>query len=91
MLKVFYFNPLRTCCYVVWNDVRQCVIIDPGAINDGERQRLASFVEQEQLSVEAILLTHGHFDHVFGLKDAAARWPVPVFMSPRDQSVFEGS
>ena len=91
MLKVFYFNPLRECCYVVWNDARQCVIIDPGAINAHEQQRLADFIGQEELSVVAILLTHGHFDHVFGLKDAAARWPVPVYMHHKDDSVFEGS
>lgn len=91
MLKVFYFNPLRECCYVVWNNARQCVIIDPGAISPREQERLAAFIEGEGLSVEAILLTHGHFDHVFGLKDAAARWPVPVYMHHKDDSVFEGS
>lgn len=91
MLKVFYFNPLRECCYVVSNGARECVIIDPGAINDREQQRLADFIAQEGLSVAAILLTHGHFDHVFGLKDAAARWPVPVYMHHKDDSVFAGS
>ena len=91
MLKVFYFNPLRECCYVVWNDDRQCVIIDPGAMYEREQQRLADFISQEHLTPCAILLTHGHFDHVFGLKDAAARWPSPVYMHPKDQSVFESS
>ncbi|MBP5505569.1 MAG: MBL fold metallo-hydrolase [Bacteroidales bacterium] len=91
MIKVFYFNPLRECTYVVWNDERQGVIIDPGAITVREQQRLADFVEAEGLQVKAILLTHGHFDHVFGLKDAAARWDVPVYMHHKDQSVFEGS
>ena len=91
MYKVFYFNPLRECCYVVWNDARQCVIIDPGALTLREQERLAVFVEEEGLQVVAILLTHGHFDHVFGLKDAAERWPVPVYMHHKDDSVFEGA
>ena len=91
MLKVFYFNPLRECCYVVWNDCGECVIIDPGALTTREQQRLADFVAQENLTPKAILLTHGHFDHIFGLKDAAWRWQVPVYMHHKDQSVFEGS
>ena len=89
MYKVFYFNPLRECTYVVWNDGRQCVIIDPGALSLREQERFADFIEQEQLDVKAILLTHGHFDHVFGLKDAAKRWPVPVYMHGKDKLVFE--
>ena len=91
MLKVFYFNPLRECCYVVWNTGGECVIIDPGALSPREQQRLADFVAQENLTPKAILLTHGHFDHIFGLKDAARRWQVPVYMNHKDQSVFEGS
>ena len=89
MYKVFYFNPLRECTYVVWNENRQCVIIDPGAITSREKERLADFIEQEGLQVEAILLTHGHFDHIFGLQDAAQRYQVPVYMHPKDQ--FEGA
>jgi glyoxylase-like metal-dependent hydrolase (beta-lactamase superfamily II) len=91
MLKVFYFNPLRECTYVIGNPVGECVIIDPGALTQREQQRLADFVAQERLFPRAILLTHGHFDHIFGLKDAALRWGVPVYMHHKDQSVFEGS
>ncbi len=91
MYKVFYFNPLRECTYVVWNGNRQCVIIDPGAITAREQERLAGFIGQEGLKVEAILLTHGHFDHIYGLNDAVQRYQVPVYMHPKDQSVFEGA
>ena len=91
MYKVFYFNPLRECTYVVSNNARECVIIDPGAITERERERLAGYIGEEKLQVRAVLLTHGHFDHIFGLKDAVERWSVPVYMHPKDQSVFEGA
>ena len=91
MYKVFYFNPLRECCYVVWNEAKECVIIDPGALSMREQDRFAEYIAGESLLVRAILLTHGHFDHVFGLKDAVFRWSVPVYMHPKDQSVFDGS
>ena len=65
MLKVFYFNPLRECTYVIGNDGGECVIVDPGAINSREQERLAEFIEAEGLQVKAILLTHGTL-HLLG-------------------------
>ena len=50
---------LGTCCYVVWREGREdCVVIDPGA--EPERIRQAA----QGRRIAAILLTHGHFDHI---------------------------
>lgn len=84
--KTLYFNPLRECCYIVWDEPsRQCVVIDPGCYDAGEFHRLQRFVEEEKLSVTRILLTHGHFDHIFGLAAAARQWSVPVAIHPDDR------
>ena len=88
MYKVFYFNPLRVCNYVLYNGSGECVIVDPGAGSDAERARLEGFIDKQGLSVKAILLTHGHFDHVLSLRQAAAKWQVPVYMHPADSGVF---
>ena len=86
LYKTLYFNPLRECCHVVWDESsRAAVVIDPGCYNQGEFLRLEGFVEQEKLDVTRILLTHGHFDHIFGLTKAAGRWPVPVALHPADR------
>lgn len=59
---------LGTCCYVVWREGgSECVVIDPGA----EPERICKAAEGKRIA--AILLTHGHFDHigaVAGLKTA---------------------
>ena len=85
LYKTLYFNPLRVCCHIVWDEPsRTAVVIDPGCYDQGEFLRLERLVEQEKLGVSRILLTHGHFDHIFGLAKAARRWPVPVAMHPAD-------
>lgn len=89
MTKVFYFNQFRECTYVLWDSTNECVIIDPGCFTDHERQRLADFIDSNGLKPVKILLTHGHFDHIFGLEWAMRKWDVQAYLHPDDSSQFE--
>lgn len=66
-LKVFQFNMLPTNTYVVWDDTREAVVIDPAGYYATEQQALTQFIVDNTLTVKHILLTHFHFDHVFGV------------------------
>ena len=83
-IKVFYFNPLRECCYVIWDGTPDCAIIDPGCYGGGEFSRLAAFVEDNGLKPVRILLTHGHFDHIFGLQRCVDKWAPIVNINQED-------
>lgn len=78
VFKTFYFNSLRTCCYVLWDASGECIIIDPGCENAGECSRLESFIEKEGLRPLYIANTHAHFDHVMGNAFVQKRWSVPA-------------
>lgn len=47
-------------CSVIWDEQKNAAIIDPG----GEADKLIRFIEENELQLQKILLTHGHLDHV---------------------------
>ena len=65
--------------------------MDPGSNGPREFQRLADFVSANGLQPVKVLLTHGHFDHILGVADAAATWPVEVYLHPADRSLLAKS
>lgn len=69
IVKTFYFNPYRECTYVIYKErAHECIIIDCGAYDQRERQRLADFIRDNQLSPVAHLITHTHPDHICGVE-----------------------
>ena len=65
-IKVFYFNELRVCTYLLWDDTCECVIVDCGCGNENECKRLQQFMAGHNLTPVLLLNTHGHFDHTMG-------------------------
>jgi glyoxylase-like metal-dependent hydrolase (beta-lactamase superfamily II) len=69
----------QTNCYIVQNGDR-CFLIDPGY----EAARILAFLEEKGLTAEAILLTHGHFDHVGAVRELAAELDCKVYIHEGD-------
>ena len=63
-VKRFGFNTTRANCYVVSDETKECVIIDPCAVSKYERNRLVDFIHKEDLKPVRCLLTHAHYDHL---------------------------
>lgn len=79
----FPVGQLQANCYVLAPaEGGRCVVVDPGQeAVDAITERL----EQHRLSVAGILLTHGHFDHVFSAAELARTHDVPVWLHPTDR------
>ena len=72
----FAAGPFQTNCYVVSNGDR-AFVIDPGL---GAHEAVSQLAQEQGLTVEAVVLTHGHIDHI---RDAAA-FGVETFIHPAD-------
>ncbi len=75
--KTFYFNALRTCCYVAYDDTGSCIIIDPGCFGEDEKRRLVHYMRDNQLTPRLIVNTHAHFDHLMGLRFLLDQYNIP--------------
>ena len=91
-IQDFTFNSFQTRCSVVWDDSLSCAIVDPGCSSDAEISELTSFISSRGLKPVCIMLTHGHFDHVLGVAELAARYDnLPVYMHPADKATLAGN
>ena len=81
LIKTLPVGQLETNCYVV-TDERSllCAVIDPG----DESNTILDYLEDNRLRCEAILLTHGHYDHVGAVAAVAEETGATVYMCRRD-------
>ena len=89
LTEYFTFNLFQERCSLVWDNEGNCAIIDPGFSTPEEKNELYSFIQSRNLNVKAVLLTHGHFDHIYGVAEAAGDFGVPVYMHPADEVIIK--
>lgn len=90
-IKSFYFNAFQECCSVVWTESGECIIVDPGFYTDEEKASLFGFIAENGLKPVKILLTHAHFDHIYGVKACVDEYGTAVMMHPADKVILENN
>lgn len=85
-IESFVVNPFQENTYVLLNDVK-ALLFDPGYMHPNELNLLIELLEHEKVIPEAILLTHAHLDHVFGIEMVRNRFDIPVYLHP-DEFIF---
>ena len=87
IVKTMVVGPLEENCYIVYeeNGAGKCFLVDPGASGNMILREL----EALHLVPEAILLTHGHFDHIMAVEWIRKTYPdLPVYALDREREVL---
>lgn len=79
-LRCLSLGELDTNCYVVWDRAGRGLIVDPA----DEAEEILALVEQEHLHVEAVVLTHAHFDHMLAAEAVCAATGAPLYVGAGD-------
>lgn len=88
-IATFTFNPIGENTYVIWDDTKECIVIDAGSCNPAEDARLDNFIAQEGLKPVIAANTHGHFDHLLGVSHLKEHYGVQFACSSKDDYLLE--
>ena len=73
-IKKFTFNPFQENTYILYDDTKSCIIVDPGCFNSMEREQLSEFIGGKDLIPKRLINTHAHIDHVLGNRYVADKY-----------------
>lgn len=87
MLKVekLTVGPIQENTYVIYNELNEALIIDPG----DEADRIIQWVKDNQWNLQAILITHTHFDHIQAVEAVRNEFNIEVYVHEIEQQTFQ--
>ena len=88
-IKSFIFNPIQENTYIVWDESKECIIIDAGNMSAREDRVLADFIEEQGLKPVLAVNTHCHFDHILGVEFLKMTYGVPFAASSADLDLLK--
>lgn len=84
-IKCLVLGMLRTNCYIAYEkESKKAVIIDPAA----EPKKIKDVLSELDLQPEALLLTHGHFDHMLAADTLRKEYHIPVCLLKEDEELL---
>ena len=85
-LEMLVLGMAQTNCYLAMNrDTRELLIVDPA----GEAVRIVRRIDEMEAVPAAILLTHGHFDHIGAVKELKERYHIPAYIHTADRELMQ--
>ncbi len=88
-IKKFVVNPLQENSFVLYDETKECIIIDAGFYYDDEKTEIDTFIVENQLIVTKLVNTHCHFDHIMGIEYLRGKYKVPFFAHKEDSFWIE--
>lgn len=82
--KTFIFSPFQENTYVLWDETKDCIIVDAGNFFPNENEQLDKFIAKNDLKPLQLVNTHNHLDHVFGTGYLADKYNIKLASHPAD-------
>lgn len=87
----FTFNEFSENTYVLFDETKQCVIVDPGCYKASEQEELTRFIKDNGLTPNMLINTHCHIDHILGNAFVANKYNIPLYMHKQELETYEGT
>lgn len=82
MLQIqnFTCNPFQENTYLLYNELGNAILIDPGMYFNAEKERFENEVVKSDLKIKKIINTHCHIDHIFSVEWAHQKYDLPLYL-----------
>jgi glyoxylase-like metal-dependent hydrolase (beta-lactamase superfamily II) len=85
----FCFNAFQENTYVIYNEAKEAIILDPGCYLKHEEAQLSNFITENDLTPTLLLNTHCHLDHVFGNNFVSEKYGLTALFHQKEQAVID--
>ncbi|WP_320054009.1 MBL fold metallo-hydrolase [uncultured Acetobacteroides sp.] len=83
-VKTFICNPFQENTYILYDETKECVIVDAGCYGPEEQENIDSFIAENSLKPVKLLNTHGHIDHIAGIEHLSKKYGVELYLHADD-------
>lgn len=87
-IQNFVFNPFMENTYIVYDETKEALIIDPGCYENEERKELDDFISENGLKITELINTHCHIDHVFGNAYVKKKYGLKLKIHKEDEATL---
>ena len=88
-IELFTFNALQENTYLLYDETKECIIIDPGCYDLEEQNELKTFIKKANLRPVKLINTHCHVDHVLGNKFIKDLYNIKLYTSKEEVEVLK--
>jgi hydroxyacylglutathione hydrolase len=90
-IKAFVFNEFQVNTFVLSDESKECVIIDPGCNDAIQQSKLIGYITAEALHPVMLINTHGHIDHIAGDRFVKSTYNIPLMLHESDLPLLGGA
>ena len=87
-IQSFTFNAFDENTYILYDDTKACIIIDPGCSNEDENREISDFISANHLIPVKLINTHCHIDHILGNKFISSKYVLKLTAHKKEAQVL---